>query len=145
MVVSRGEICRILLFSTLLLLIVACGGIGLAYERSLTGAYAVWAPDDLAQAAVVEREPDSAGALVVIPAMVFRYGWNEAFIIAQQHPNLDGFDEVDAGVTHWFVLDVATGEVHGPLTEEAYHRTRRSLGVPDDLDFTETIRLEPDQ
>jgi hypothetical protein len=71
--------------------------------------------------------------------MVFRYGWNADFIIAQQHPMQDGFDELNTGVTDWFILEVATGEVHGPLTEEAYVGKRQTLGVPDDLDFTHTI------
>jgi hypothetical protein len=123
----------------LLMLTLACGGIGLAYEQDLSGPYAVWAPDSVEQAAIVEKIPDSSGATVVIDAMVFSYGWNDDFIIVKQHPNADGIDAVDAGVTQWFILDVANEKVYGPLTEEAYHRTRRDLGVPDSLDFTKTI------
>jgi hypothetical protein len=125
--------------SLLLVLALACGGIGLAYEHDLTADYAVWAPDVNAQAAVVQKIPDSSSAATVIGPMVFRYGWNADFIIAQQHPVQDGFDEINTGVTDWFILEVATGEVHGPLTEEAYVRTRQTLGVPDDLHFTHNI------
>lgn len=67
------------------------------------------------------------------------YGWNVDFIIAQQHPVQDGFDEINTAVTDWFILEVATGEVHGPLTEAAYIRRRQTLGVPDDLNFTHTV------
>jgi hypothetical protein len=129
----------LILLLLILWLALACGGIGLAYEHDLTAAYAIWATDLTAQAAVVQKIPDSSSASTVIAPMVFRYGWNEDFVIAQQHPNLDGFDEIDADVTHWFILDVAEGEVYGPLTEEAYVRMRQTLGVPEDLDFTHTI------
>jgi hypothetical protein len=124
----------------LLVLALACGGIGLDYEHDLTADYAVWAPDANAQAAVVQKIPDSSSAATVIGPMVFRYGWNAEFIIAQQHPVQDGFDELNTRVTHWFILEVATGKVHGPLTEAAYIRRRQTLGVPDDLDFTHTIK-----
>ena len=130
---------RGLLTSLLLVIALACGGIGLAYEHDLTAEYAIWAPDANAQAAVVQKIPDSSGATTVIGPMVFCYGWNADFIIAQQHPVQDGFDELNTGVTDWFILEVATGEVHGPLTEAAYVRRRQTLGVPDDLDFTHTI------
>jgi hypothetical protein len=131
---------RGLLTSLLLVLALACGGIGLAYEHDLTSDYAIWAPDANAQAAVVQKIPDSSSAATVIGPMVFRYGWNAEFIIAQQHPVQDGFDELNTGVTHWFILEVATGKVHGPLTEAAYIRRHQTLGVPDDLDFTHTIK-----
>jgi hypothetical protein len=130
---------RGLLTSLLIVLSLACGGIGLAYEHDLTSDYAIWAPDANAQAAVVQKIPDSSSASTVIGPLVFRYGWNAEFIIAQQHPVQDGFDELNTGVTHWFILEVATGKVHGPLTEAVYIRTRQTLGVPDNLDFTHTI------
>jgi hypothetical protein len=128
-----------LLTGLLLLLALACGGIGLAYEYDLTADYAIWAPDTNAQAAVVQKIPDSSSAVTVIGPMVVRFGWNADFIIAQQHPVQDGFDELNTGVTDWFILEVATEEVHGPLTEEAFGRLRQSLGVPETLTFTHTI------
>ncbi len=124
----------------MLWLTLACGGIGLAYKHDLTQDYAVWATDLTTQAAVVRKDMQGSGASSVVRPMVFSYGWNEAFIIAKQHPNLDGFDEVDTDVTHWFIVEVMSDTVHGPLTEDEYHRLRQRLGVPDDLDFTEMVR-----
>jgi hypothetical protein len=66
----------------LLLLALACGGIGLAYEHDLPAEYAIWDPDANAQAAVVQKIPDSSSATTVIGPLVFRYGWNADFIIA---------------------------------------------------------------
>jgi hypothetical protein len=125
----------------ILLLTLACGGIGLAYEHDLTQDYAVWATDLMTQAAVVQKDAQGgSGASSVVRPMVFSYGWNETFIIAKQHPNLDGFDEVETSVTHWFIIEVTSDTVHGPLTEDEYHRLYQRLGVPDDLDFTETVK-----
>lgn len=123
----------------LLLSALACGGIGLAYEHDLVRDYAIWATDLKAQAAVVQKIPDSSSASTVVRALVFAYGWNEAFIIAKQHPNLDGFDGIDTSITHWFIVEVANREVHGPLTETEYLELREKLAIPHDLDFVKTI------
>jgi len=117
----------------LLLTTLACGGIGLAYEYDLTGDYAVWAPDLLAQAAVVQKIPETSSGTVVIPPMVVAYGWNDDFIIAQRHPDLD------SSVTEWYILVIAERAVHGPLTAAEFTQLRQDLGVPAALDFSQTI------
>jgi hypothetical protein len=123
----------------LLVASLACGGIGLAYEHDLTRDYAVWAPDLVEQAAIVEKIPGTSSATVVVDSMVVAYGWNDDFIIAKQHPNLDGFSQVDTSLTYWFIVRVATGDVYGPLTEEEYLQHRREFSMPDELDFTRII------
>lgn len=135
----KGSAWLILLLVALLFFTLACGGIGLAYEHDLVADYAVWATDLVEQAAVVRKLPDSSSASVVVDAWVFAYGWDAAFIIAKQHPNLDGFDEIDSGVTYWFVVEVASDIGHGPLTESEYLELRQRLGIPSQLDFQITI------
>jgi hypothetical protein len=71
--------------------------------------------------------------------MVVAYGWNDDFIIAKQHPNLDGFSQVDTSLTYWFIVQVATGDVYGQLTEEEYLQHRGELGIPDEVGFTRVI------
>ena len=117
----------------------ACGGIGLAYEYDLTADYAIWATDQLEQAAVVRKDSQGSSASSVIWPMVFAFGWDEDCIIAQRHPARDGFDDVDMTVTEWYILVVAGDEVHGPLTEVEYRQLRQELGVPSALDFSQTI------
>jgi hypothetical protein len=126
----------------LFLISLACGGIGLAYEYDLTADYAVWATDQLEQAAVVRKDPQGSGASVVIWPMISAFGWNDDFIIAQRHPARDDFDDVDMTVTEWYILVVAEDEVYGPLTEAEYRQLRQDLGVPSGLDFSQTIELE---
>jgi hypothetical protein len=132
------KIQSLLLICILLFISLACGGIGLAYEHDLTADYAVWAPDLLEQAAVVQKSPQGSSASVIVPAMVIAYGWDDAFIIAQRHPE-DGLDEVDENLTEWYILVVADGSLHGPLTETAYLQQRQKLGVPDTLQFSQWI------
>jgi hypothetical protein len=110
-------------------------------DHHLTANYTVFAPDLREQAGIIEETSSSGGPYVVAP-MVFAYGWNEDFIIARQHPVSGSFDRVFTGVTNWFILEVATGTVHGPLTEGEYLELRQTLGVPDDLTFTSVIDVE---
>ena len=123
----------------LFLVSLACGGIGLAYEYDLTADYAVWATDQLEQAAVVRKDPQGSSASSVIWPMISAFGWDDDFIIAQRHPARDNFDDVDMTVTEWYILVVAEDEVYGPLTEAEYRQLRQDLGVPSSLDFTQTI------
>ena len=129
----------ILVVTGILLISLACGGIGLAYEHDLTEDYAVWAPDLAEQAAIVQKVSGTSGATVVVEPMVVAYGWNDDFIIAKQHPNLDGFSQVDTNITHWFIIQVATSDVCGPLTEEEYLQHRKEFGISDKLDLTRVI------
>ena len=72
--------------------------------------------------------------------MVFAYGWNSNFIIAKQHPTKDIMEPtIDTGITNWFIIQVSTGEVYGPLSEQEYTKLREELDVPTELTFTETI------
>jgi hypothetical protein len=132
---------RLVLLFLLLAVTLACGGIGLAYEYNLTASYAVWATDRLEQAAVVRKDPQGSGASGVIPPMVFAFGWDDDFIIAQRHPYDDGGD-VDETMTEWYILVIATDAVYGPLTEAAYQQLRQELGVPAALDITQRIEWE---
>ena len=136
---------KTLLIALLLLSALACGGIGMAYDYDLVGEYAVWAPDRLTDAAIVQKVPESSSGTVVVKSMVVAFGWDDAFIIAKQHPKLEESNElaqsaeVDTSVTHWFIIDVANGDVHGPLTEDEYWARRQALDVPEVLEFSQTI------
>ena len=114
---------------------------GLAYEQDLVADYAVWAVDTRAWTTIVKKVGDSGGSAIV-GAMVYAYGWNDDFIIAKQHPNPDlDSRAVDTSVTNWFIVEVETGIVHGPLNEQECVELRRELGVPDELVFTRTVEI----
>jgi hypothetical protein len=88
--------------------------------------YAVWAVDSKDNAAIV-RKRDSGGATVVIDGGILVYGWNDDFIVAKRHTG------------SWFIVEVATERVHGPLTREQYAEVRKTLGLPPDLTFTKNV------
>ena len=105
---------------------------GLAYEDDLAGGYVVQAVDTRNNAAIYRE-------IQVIPPMVCAYGWNDDFIIARQHGTLDG-RTIDLYTKHWYLIDVHSGKVHGPLTEQQFTGLRCELGVPSELTFTRTIQ-----
>lgn len=110
-----------------------CPFMGLVYEEDLVDGYAVWAADGIEDAAIVRRHTQSSGAAGVVSPMVFAYAWNDDFIIAKQHPRKDR--NVDRETTHWYVVEVASRRVHGPLDEGEFRELQEGLGIPVDLSF----------
>jgi len=107
---------------------------GLAYDEDLSNGYAVWAVDVMKYAAVVHKDKGGSGATVVVPHTVFAYGWNDDFILAKRHPEKkDG--TVDTSVTYWYIIEVASGDVHGPLNEDEFRKLRTKLKVPEEISF----------
>ena len=101
----------------------------------------MWATDIIEDACVVRKIKGSSGASTVVPRTVFAYGWNDDFIIAKQHPEKkDG--KVDTSTTYWYIVKVASGKVHGPMTEDEFTKLRTKLKVPE-LPF-KTVRLNAD-
>ena len=115
-------------------LLAGCGGLGLAYEKRLSGKYALVAVDVLEQMDISELLPNGS-ATGVIPATVYAVGWNDQFIIAKQHPSGPNHS-VDKTVTNFYILRVADGKLAGPVTEPAFDGERKKLGIPEALGFT---------
>jgi hypothetical protein len=109
--------------------------VGSAYEEDLVAGYQVIAGDSIQDATI--QGPN--GGQLIAPK-VTSYGWNDDFIIATQNPVLGWTNEnVALYITHWFIIEVRSGKVHGPLTKEQYIELRKSLGVPSDLTFTRNV------
>jgi hypothetical protein len=111
-----------------------CPFMGLAYEEELDNGYAVWASDVIEQAAVVHKDKRGSGATSVVPSMVFAYGWNDDFILAKRHPVKD-FRKVDTNLTYWYIVEVASGNVHGPLSEGEFNKIKTEFKVPTEISF----------
>lgn len=112
---------------------------GLAYEEDLPGDYAVWAVGMVEWTSIVKIVDVSLGEQVVDP-MVYAYGWNDDFIIAKRHP-LVNLRSIDTDITLWYVIDLRSDTVHGPLTEAQYTGLRTALQMPGELTFTRTTEL----
>ena len=114
---------------------------GPVYEEDLVIGYAVWAADVKEDAAIVRKDKGGSGATGVVPRTVFAYGWNDDFIIAMQHPEKDR--KVDKSTTYWYIVEVASGDAHGPLSEDEFNKLRTKLKVPAEISF-KTVRLNAD-
>ena len=107
---------------------------GRVYEEDLVNGYAVWAADVMEQAKIVKKHKENSSATLVVPATVFAYGWNDDFIIAKQHPRKKD-RKVDTNLTYWYIVEVASGNVHGPLSEDEFNKLRTKLKVPAEISF----------
>jgi hypothetical protein len=108
---------------------------GLIYEEDLCNGYAVWAADVMKNAGVVhKKEKGDSTAKVVVPHTVFAYGWNDDFILAKQHPQKKD-RTVDTSVIYWYIIEVTSGDVHGPLNEDEFRKLRTRLKVPEEISF----------
>ena len=119
------------------ILVVGCPFMGMVYEEDLVNGYAVWATDVMEQAKIVKKDKEISSTTIytlVVPATVFAYGWNDDFIIAKQHPRKKD-RKVDTNLTYWYIVEVASGNVHGPLSEDEFNKLRTKLKVPAEISF----------
>lgn len=119
------------------ILVVGCPFMGMVYEEDLVNGYAVWATDVMAQAKIVKKYKKISSTTFftsVVPATVYAYGWNDDFIIAKQHPRKKD-RKVDTNLTYWYIVEVASGNVHGPLSEDEFNKLRTKLKVPAEISF----------
>ena len=106
-----------------------------AYKEDLGNGYVVFAGDIMQDARIIRKDPKrSSGGRRVVPSTVFAYGWNDDFILAKQHPRKE-FRKVDTGVTYWHIIEVTSGDVHGPLNEDEFRNLRTRLKVPEEISF----------
>ena len=109
---------------------------GRVYEEDLGNGYAVWAADVMEQAMIVHKGKGGSASTRVVQPMVFAYGWNDDFIIAKQHPVKKGeYIKIDISLTYWYIVEVASGNVHGPLSEDEFNKLRTELRVPAKIKF----------
>ena len=107
---------------------------GRVYEEDLSNGYAVWAADVIEDAMIVHKEKGDSYSTRVVQPTVFAYGWNDDFIIAKRHPEKKD-RKVDTSITYWYIVEVAPGDVHGPLSKDEFSKLRTKLKVPPELSF----------
>lgn len=129
-----GRPCCIFSICAVVIFVGGCCQIGgLVYEEDLSNGYAVWAADIIQDAMIVRKGKGGSASTRVVQPTVFAYGWNDDFIIAKQHPRKDM--KVDTSTTHWYIVEVASGDVHGPLSEDEFNKLRTELKVPTEISF----------
>jgi len=125
--------CLLSIFAVAILVVGCPTFMGLEYEEDLVNGYAVRAPDVMEDSAVVKKKKGSPNiGIVVVPSTVFAYGWNDDFILAKRHPRKKD-RKVDTSITHWYIVEVASGKVHGKLSEDEFNKLRTELKVPAEI------------
>ena len=129
--------CLLSIFAVAILVVGCPTFVGLAYEEDLVNGYAVRATDVMKQARILRRKKEGSkitSITTVVPSTVFAYGWNDDFILAKRHPQKkDG--KVDTSITHWYIVEVTSGKVHGPLSEDEFNKLRTDIKVPAEISF----------
>ena len=134
--------CNIFSLCAVVIFVGGCPFMGRVYEEDLANGYAVWAADIIEDAMIVHKDKGGSYSTRVVQPTVFAYGWNDDFIIAKQHPQKKD-RKVDTSLTYWYIVEVASGNVHGPLSEGEFSKLRTKLKVPAQLSF-KTVRLNAD-
>jgi len=133
-----GKPCCILSMCAVVVFVGGCPFMGRVYEKDLGNGYAVWAADIIEDAMIVHKGKGGSASTRVVQPMVFAYGYNDDFIIAMQHPEKG--TKVDKSTTYWYIVEVASRDAHGPLSEDEFNQLRAKFKVPAEISF-KTVRL----
>ena len=131
--------CLLSIFAVAILVVGCPTFVGIEYEEDLGNGYTVRAIDVMEQAAIVKVKKEKGSSKItsistVVPETVFAYGWNDDFILAKRHPQKkDG--KVDTSITHWYIVEAASGKVHGPLSEDEFNKLKTKLKAPAEISF----------
>ena len=112
----------------------ACPFLGPIYEEDLGNGYIVCALDVMQDVHIIIKNKRGSGGFQVVPPTVFAYGWDDDFILAKRHPEKKD-RKVDTSVTYWYIIEVASGDVHGPLNGGEFRKLRTKLKVPEEISF----------
>jgi hypothetical protein len=116
------------------LFINGCGGTGFAYEKKLTGPYALVAVGVMEQMALVRLDAQGNGSAMV-EETVFGAGWTGDWIMVEQHPGQIG-QPIDRSKTDFYILRVSDEALKGPFNQKEFEIAKTALEVPKDLKFS---------
>lgn len=129
------KLCFLIFTLTLCIFLGGCPG-GPVYEDDLGDGYIVIATDVMQDAAIAKKQHSGSGGLSIqlVTSSVFAYGRKGDFIIAKQHPWKDWpYGKADTSLTNWYIVEVASGNVHGPLSENEFQMLRNKLNLPEEI------------
>lgn len=122
-----------------ILLLSACAGASDWSYSDLPGNYAVYQINTSDVALVKVSEDDTCLADIIIESYVSEIAWTDNFILVQQtNP-----ESSDHNVS-FYVVDIDSDEVHGPLSELEFNDMIGQLKIEfDNSDWTSTSDLAP--
>jgi hypothetical protein len=111
-------------FLSAVLLCVAVLAAGCDQERKVAGAYRLEQWEDFRTYYLHKRgQDDSSQGGSIIGGTVVRIGWSSRYILAERH-------SIDRGDPDgWMIIDVHTGTMSGPLTEQDLRTRAEAQGI----------------
>ena len=125
------------------------GGFGFAIEEKIIDNYYFTALDSGEGCTLSYHEETENGYSPIIKPTVFAAGYNKDYIIAKQHPLIEGRPESDKSITNYYIVPRKKeinnwteyyGLIIGPLTELEFKEKRKELGIPDEVTFSIVIK-----
>lgn len=126
------------LVGALLLLLMGCAGLA-DYDVDLPGGYSI-VRTSAHQVKIAPKHPDKSGwGADVIPAKVIEAAWNENYILAKQLDliedpnNQNGYQIPDSTSEYFWIIELQSNTVIGPLTEKEFQNKKHEFGLTEDL------------
>lgn len=123
----------LLVGSLSLFLLTGCPGLS-DYDIDLPGGYSV-IRTSAHQVQIALEVREGSWDAPVIPTKVTEVAWDDHYIMAKQldlkedETSHNGYQIPDETKVSFWILEVATGEVTGPLDEESYIKKKAELGI----------------
>lgn len=91
---------------------------------------------------VIFKNDDNMGIKTVIHAKVTKVAWDDNFILAEQIPLIEETMELDKTKLNYWIIDVNTEEIYGPLTKEELELKRSELQIDSSLELKEPEKFK---
>ncbi len=91
---------------------------------------------------VIFKNDDNVGIETVVHAKVTKVAWDDNFILAEQIPLIEETMELDKAKLNYWIIDVNTGELYGPLTKEELELKRSELQIDSSLELKDLEKFK---
>lgn len=85
---------------------------------------------------------ETVGIETVVHAKVTKVAWDDNFILAEQIPLIEETMELDKTKLNYWIIDVNTEELYGPLTKEELELKRSELQIDSSLELKDPEKFK---
>ncbi|MGE7187121.1 DUF3997 domain-containing protein [Peribacillus sp. NPDC006672] len=118
-------------------LLAACSGLS-DYEVELPGNFSIVSTSQH-QVTISPKIGEGSWDSAVVPAKVVEVGWDKNFILAKQvdlvddPENPNNYEIPDKDTSHYWIIDIGTGVITGPLDEQNFADKKSELSISKDI------------
>jgi len=91
---------------------------------------------------IVIFKSGDVGTETVVHAKVTKVAWDDNFILAEQIPLIEETMELDKTKLNYWIIDVDTEELYGPLTKEELELKRSELQIDSSLELKDPEKFK---